>query len=290
MLVYFTCGDFMIDFVITIISSAGVSLFLVWLLREWISTRLKASIQHEYDQKIELYRTQLKYANEVAFLELKMSLEREVALRTVAHASFSEGQKASMERKLDSIDMLWGNVVMLDSAIPPLMHLVDVMTVEEYEKNIETSHDFQQMYNTLPDAINKLSKMDRELDGRDPTEKVRPYVGEYTWALFVAYYAIVIRAVVGLLTGKNASSKIEWFKNKGTRQIIEQVLSQDEIKEFDSQDFGKFGWIHRKLEDKILGALAKVISGENFGVESLAQAKLIQQVIDKEKIQQSSHQ
>ncbi len=44
----------------TIVSSAGVSVVLsgtlVWLCREWISVRLKKSIQHEYDVKLEGYK------------------------------------------------------------------------------------------------------------------------------------------------------------------------------------------------------------------------------------------
>jgi hypothetical protein len=40
---------------ITILSSGALSTTLVFLLRNWISERLKASIQHEYDQKLETH-------------------------------------------------------------------------------------------------------------------------------------------------------------------------------------------------------------------------------------------
>jgi hypothetical protein len=32
----------------------------IWLFKEWLSTRLKASIQHEYDRKIETFKAELK--------------------------------------------------------------------------------------------------------------------------------------------------------------------------------------------------------------------------------------
>ena len=45
---------------ITIVSSVGASTvvcaFVGWLLREWISVRLKKSIQHEYDVKLEGFK------------------------------------------------------------------------------------------------------------------------------------------------------------------------------------------------------------------------------------------
>lgn len=86
-----------------------------------MSTRIKWSIQHEYDQKLEVHKAQLKAKNEVAFLELKASVEREAALHAVAHASFSEGQKAAMERKLSAVDKLWGKVINLRRSLPPIL-------------------------------------------------------------------------------------------------------------------------------------------------------------------------
>lgn len=51
-------------FIINVLSSATISTLLagalIWLLRNWISERLRNSIRHEYDQKIERYKAQLK--------------------------------------------------------------------------------------------------------------------------------------------------------------------------------------------------------------------------------------
>ena len=59
---------------ITILSSVGASTivcaFLMWLCREWISARLKKSIQHEYDIKLEGYKagyTRFLTENEIRF-------------------------------------------------------------------------------------------------------------------------------------------------------------------------------------------------------------------------------
>lgn len=55
----------MSDFWKTVLSSIGLSLgtsgLLVWLCREWISARLKASIQHEYDLKLEEHKTFIQH-------------------------------------------------------------------------------------------------------------------------------------------------------------------------------------------------------------------------------------
>src|SRR3990172_2006802 len=122
------------DFINNVITSAGVAGLLVLLFREWISTRLKCSIQHEYDQKLEAHKARLKAENEVALLELKTTFEREATLHAAAHASFSEGQKASMERKLNASDRLWQEILHLRNSSRPLA-IIDSQTVVRYKNN-----------------------------------------------------------------------------------------------------------------------------------------------------------
>lgn len=58
---------------------------------------------------------------------------------------------------------------------------------------------------------------------------------------------------------------------------MEAVLRKKEIEEFDAMQFGKVSWLQRRLESKIHAASSKVISSEEFGEETLQQARLIQQ-------------
>src|ERR1700683_4370013 len=120
------------DFVSTVISSATTSGLVIWLSKEWISNRLKASIQHEYDKKLETHKAELKAEQELAILNIKTSLASEAAFHAAAHASFSEGQKASIERKLNAVDRLWSFIVQFRSSLPPVLTFVDLLTVDEY--------------------------------------------------------------------------------------------------------------------------------------------------------------
>lgn len=265
------------DYILSILSSAAVSgalvAALIWLSREWMSTRIKGSIQYEYDQKLEAHKSQLKAENEVSFLELKSSIEREAALHAVSHASFSEGQKAAMERKLNAVDKLWGKIINLRSNLPLVLTYIEQLTVDEY-KEAKNHPSFQAM--SGDSSLEKIaSTIDKE---EEPIESVRPYIGEYMWAIFSSYQAIMDRLLVLLNLGRNDAEKIEWYKDPRTRQVIEAVLTKKELEEFDSRKFGKVTWIQRQLESKILSATSKVISGEAFGEESLKQAKLIQQL------------
>lgn len=68
----------MSDFVETVITSAAVSTLLagalVWLTKNWIGERIKGAIKHEYDQKLESHKFQLKIQNERNLELLKSNL------------------------------------------------------------------------------------------------------------------------------------------------------------------------------------------------------------------------
>jgi len=263
--------DSIVGIIVSAASGAAASGLLMWLFKEWLSTRLKASIQHEYDRKLETYKAQLKTEQDLAVLDIKTALAREAAFHAAAHASFAEGQKASMERKLSAVDKLWNCVPQFRASLPPVLMVMDVMTVDEY-KGAKDHPQFRALAGDVsPEKIATLAPKS--------IEEVRPFVGEYMWAVFYCYQTILIRILVLLQLGRTDAEKIEWYKDAGTRQVIAAVLARAEMEEFDNADFAKITWLQRRLESKLLAAARKIISGENFGAEALDQAKLIQERI-----------
>jgi hypothetical protein len=250
-------------FLSTIASGGAAGAVVTYLSRDWISTRLKASIGHEYARKLEAYKTELQH-----------TIEREVAIRTAAHASFSEGQKASMERKLDGIDKLWSTVLILRNKLPGALGFMDLLTVDEYRSARENQH-FRELTNAY--SMDSLTQMTR--DNGVAVEGVRPYVGEHVWLLFWCYQAIHLRILFLLLAGREDAAKLEWHKDGGTRQLMAAVFTPTELTHFDQTPSGKITWLQRRLEAKLLNALQKVISGEAFGADSLAQAVKIQEEV-----------
>ncbi len=252
------------DIAVSVVSSG----LLVLLVKEWLSARLKASIQHEYDKKLEAFKTQVKTEEELAILEIKTALAREAAFHAAAHTSFAEGQKAAMERKLSAIDRLWGGVVQFRAGLPPALTLIDVMTPEEY-RGAKDHPSFQQLAGDL--STKRFAKL-----AAQDIEEVRPYVGEYMWAVFSCYQAILIRISVLMQLGRTDAEKIEWHKDTGNRNLLGAVFTSEELQEFDDTTFGKVSWLQRCLESKLLTAAQKIISGASFGAESLEQARRIQ--------------
>lgn len=260
------------ELISNIITSSAVSGLLIWLSREWISARIKASIQHEYDQKLEAHKARLKAENEISLLELRTALEREAALHAAAYASFSEGQKAAMERKLNAFERFWNTVLKLRDSLPPLLTLIDILSVDEYEGAI-TNSTFKSL--ALELSHEKITNTANSIFGS--IEETRPYVGEYMWAILFSYRAIMFRLLLLLRDGIDDPKKMNWHKDSGIRALMTVVLTPEELREFDGTKIAKVSWLQQRLESKILSASRKVISGEEFGAESLEQAKLIQE-------------
>lgn len=62
------------DWALTILTSTGMSAFVVWLAKSWISERLKNSIKHEYDEKLETHKIELRSQSDIEIEKLKSQL------------------------------------------------------------------------------------------------------------------------------------------------------------------------------------------------------------------------
>ena len=77
----------MIDTIITaILSSVLVSGALVWLTKSWITERLRNSIRHEYQLKLESHKSQIKYEAEQELVHIKSQLQIDAEKRSIQYS------------------------------------------------------------------------------------------------------------------------------------------------------------------------------------------------------------
>ncbi|HEY8899697.1 MAG TPA: hypothetical protein VIM61_04745 [Chthoniobacterales bacterium] len=93
----------------SIFASAVTSGALIWLTKSWISERLKRSIQHEYDQKLESYKVTLKAESDVTLEKLRADLQIAAAKRNIEYSRIHE-------KRLDIISELAGKIDALHQA------------------------------------------------------------------------------------------------------------------------------------------------------------------------------
>ena len=84
----------MTSFILQLLASAAVSAVLtaalIWLSKSWISERLKNSIKHEYDQKLETHRAQLSAHSAVETERLRSQLNMQATEHAVRFQGLHE--------------------------------------------------------------------------------------------------------------------------------------------------------------------------------------------------------
>jgi hypothetical protein len=92
------------DAILSILSGGTTGALLVWLLRGWISERIKQSIQHEYSQKLETHKAELN--TRIQALQHENQLQQ---LRTSLFFDHQRNAFAGILAKIAEVNQTWIN-------------------------------------------------------------------------------------------------------------------------------------------------------------------------------------
>jgi len=267
-----------VDFPIAVLSSvlssiavsAPLSLALVFLLRSWISERLRQSIAHEYALQLETHRATLKAEYDVALERLRVDNAQQMAIQTAAIGSFAEGHKAAHERRLQAVSTTWKATLAVGHNTPIALAIEDHMTPGEYHEFF-SNPSFTSYLDTLSEKtlFNFVKNTALEVD------EVRPFVGERVYSLFVGYQSLVQRAIYKLIDGKKKGKIQPWFEDTQVQELLACILTDEELRQFNKLYKTKFKWLGETIENKIVGYMAHIVSGETSATTGLDQARHI---------------
>lgn len=60
--------------IFSVLTSSGITVLMWLMLKEWLSSRIRSSIKHDYDKELETFKAQLNYENEEKLDKVKASL------------------------------------------------------------------------------------------------------------------------------------------------------------------------------------------------------------------------
>lgn len=190
---------------------------IAWLLRELIGNRLTKSVQHEFDQKIERVRSDLRRSEELLKAQLK---DREVeiaALRSGALTTLASRQAALDKRRLEAVDQLWSSV----NAIAPLRAVAAQMAIIKFESAASASKDdpkVRELFETLGGGID-LKTID--LSG---AAKARPFLTPMVWAVYSAIQGIAFHAALRWRVIVSGIGPGDFVNDQGVADLIVAVL------------------------------------------------------------------
>lgn len=268
-------GSYGVTVILSMASGGAVSGLIALFAREWITSRVKGSIEHEYAQKLETYKAKLTAEHDIALERLRADAARQMATRDSAMDNFAAARNAAYERRLNAIDVLWKGVLMLRERRPQIVFLLDNILVPQEYPEVFTNPRFRPLLDALStdDLMLKINKASEEI------EQHRPFMGELLYSYFWAYRALVGRTAFLVEKGRDGGKLQEWFDDPGYRTLVSAVLTKGEIDAVNARGIGKLETTQQLLEGKILTSANKLISGEESAASGLEQARNIEDAI-----------
>jgi hypothetical protein len=98
------------------VSTTSLLAGALWLMRSLIITRLTQSVQHEFNEKLEILRTDLRKNEELFKAELRAKDAQIELLRSGAISGLASRQAALDRRRIEAVDQIWSAVVALAPA------------------------------------------------------------------------------------------------------------------------------------------------------------------------------
>jgi len=130
------------------VSTTSLFAAALWLLRSMITTRLRASVQHEFNQKIENLKTSLRESEESFKFDLRLKETQIEALRSGALSALASRQAVLDERRILAVDQIWSAVQKLAPA-KSLSATIAVLNFEEALKLSASRPDSREMFASL---------------------------------------------------------------------------------------------------------------------------------------------
>lgn len=246
------------------LATAGVLSAVAWLSREWIGARLTKSIQHEFDQKLEQLRADLRESEEKLKARIREKEGEIAALRSGALTALASRHAALDKRRLEAIDQIWGAF----NALAPARGLATSMGFIKFESAAELAErdsKAREFFSMIGGGFD-WSKLDQS--GAD---KSRPFLTPMVWAVYLAIRAVALHAAVRWLVLKGGLGKTDYADADAIRALVVKVLPhyEDYLKEH-----GPAVYFHvlQALEERLVAELNTMMSGEEMDKASLKQA------------------
>ena len=111
------------------LSTTGLLVAVLWLLRKWIAVRLTSSVQHEFNAKIQELQSRLRSSEEKLKARIREKEAEIAALRGGALSVLASRQVALDKRRLQAVDQLWESV----NSLGPARAIAASMSVFKFE-------------------------------------------------------------------------------------------------------------------------------------------------------------
>lgn len=242
------------------VTTTGAFAVVLWLFRGVITTRLKNSVAHEFNAKLEALKA-----------ELAAKQSQIEALRSGVLSSITARHNAVFERRLRAVEELWQAVLALAGA----KGVAKTIAVIKYENALKMAErdpraqEFFKQVGSSPVNFHEVS-----------AEKLRPFISKLTWAYFHAYQSILVHSVLRMQLLRSGLNMPDIIDTAGVMSVVKAALPH-QAKYLDEQGCEVLPYLLEELENKILDSLNEMMTSQEADTAALEQAAAIMSAADR---------
>lgn len=251
---------------IAALSTTSLFALALWFSRNLIITRLTNSVRHEYDQKIENLKAELRRNEEILKADLSAKASQIEALRNGVLSGLTTRQALIFERQLTAVEQLWDAVVSLGPA-KAVSAWMAVVKFEAAAKEAAKNPRFREIFSVVGNV--DLNDLQTNL-----ALKARPFVSPLVWAYYAAYQAIVVHASIRLHMLKNGIDMVEVIDSKHVTSLVELALPH-QVEYLVKFGPSAFHYLLDELENNLLSAFQLMFKGDESDKDTLERAAAI---------------
>lgn len=249
------------------VTTTTIVALVLWLFRSLVTARLKASVQHEFDRKIEVVRTDLRNSEEQFKADLQSKASEMQVLRASVISGLVNRQAELDKRRIVAVERVWSAITSLAQAksVSGIMAHINLNVAGQ-----GVTH--QQKLRALFGDIGQLCDIN-SFKAIDATHE-RPFISPTAWAFFAAYKAACVAPVILVQGFKNGLDATTLIDTKQINKLIEAALPHQA--EYLAQ-YGLSGYHHLldELESHLLSELQGALHGAKVDHETLQRAAQI---------------
>jgi len=241
-------------------SLIGVALSVLWGL---ILIRVKASVKHEFDGKLEDMRAANHKSTESLKADLRAKEAQIEALRAGAISSLASRQAALDKRRIEAVEQLWSAVISFAPA-KSTARIIAAFNFNGAAAEAAKNPRFGEVIGAIGGQVDLRSM-------QTDAGRARPFVSEFAWALFSAYHSILSVALIRICQLKEGLDVSGMVDEDAIRKLVKAALphQREYIEKYDT---GAYYHLLDEIESRLLAELRSVLAGADSNRQMVEQA------------------
>jgi hypothetical protein len=236
---------------------------IFWILREWLTTRLRESIKAEYAVNLERLRADIAQQN---------------SLRDSASGIFAAAHASAHKRRIEAVEKLWRTATRLNTEGPSIIE-----PIRHYSSDAERDLPNNKAVMDLLRDLSPLDVIGQVVKTSDDIESERPFVGEKLWQAYYVRRALIIKLIIKLFGAWKGRPFVPWREDGRVKELLSEVLLPDDLKALYGRRETTIDDVRVAVENEILRLCDEVLSGRTSASLGLEQVLDIARAVEESK-------